>query len=101
MLKVCEYCKQQFNARRQSRRFCSYSCSNTANQPKIPKQCKCEICDLVFMHDGQHYRTRCDEHIGAHSDLTKQKIADSMTGHSVSKVARKRMSQKAKQRWSK
>jgi hypothetical protein len=99
ILKNCEYCHKEFRARRSIMRFCSRLCSNTYHNPLVPKEDKCEICNIIFIHNLKRHRTRCDKHIKIHTEVTKKKISSSMMNHSVTDKARRKMSRKALRRW--
>ena len=99
IIKRCEYCDKEFKARRSIMRFCSRLCSNTFHNPAVPKKDKCEICKVTFIHNLKRHRTRCDEHIKIHTEVTKKKISSSMMNHSVTDKAKRKMSRKALRRW--
>jgi hypothetical protein len=99
IIKICEYCHKEFKARRSIMRFCSRLCSNTHHNPVTPKEDKCEICHITFIHNLKRHRTRCDEHIKTHTEVTKKKISNSMMDHKVSNETRHKMSRKALRRW--
>ena len=46
MIKICEYCEEEFETKRKSKRFCNAQCSNNRGITRIEKQCL--YCDLKF-----------------------------------------------------
>src|SRR5437868_12437432 len=46
MIKVCKFCKKQFNAERQSNKFCNQSCFKNSRKKRSKIQCK--VCNKVF-----------------------------------------------------
>ena len=63
MIKICEYCGKEFNAKYKNQKFCSRSCSHKSMSKKIEVQC--ETCGKTFWIKKDRF-DRSEHHYCSH-----------------------------------